>query len=294
MGRYLSWLANAGLFTLCCFLVASTANTVLAAWFAPAPGDAASVAAAPPATGAPSSDIQTILARNLFNASLLAPAGPAEAPDELDNLEATSLPLVLLGTYNATNDPDDSWAAIEDKETQEHLVLRIRDQVKGGKATVTRIERKRIVLDEGGKLRVLEIDEGDADAPRAPVRLAGRGARRTAAAPMRRRPPRTPPTAPPDTSSARNPAQLLAGGRPMPKYEDGQMVGFSVSNIEPGSLYERAGIQEGDLITEVNGVELNDPQQGARFVMEFAQAEEVTLTVQHSDGSVETVNVPLP
>jgi general secretion pathway protein C len=290
MGRYLSWLANGALFALCCFLVASTANTVLAALLAPAPAELAAVAAPPPTTGTSWDDRQVILSRNLFNASLLSPSAP-EPTDDLADLEATSLPLVLLGTYNATNNPDDSWAAIEDQETREHLVLRLRDDVKGGKASVVRIERKRIVLDENGKLRVLEFDEGDAAAVAAmPPALAARRARRTAAAPPRR----PPVVAPPAAEPSRNPAQLLAGGRPMPKYQDGEMVGFTVSNIEPGSLYERAGLHEGDLITEVNGVALNDPQQGARFVMEFAQAEAVTLTVQRADGTTESVDVPLP
>jgi general secretion pathway protein C len=289
MGRYLSWLANAGLFALCCFLVASTANTVLAAWLAPAPAELAPIAAPPPTTGTSWADRQVILSRNLFNASLLSPSAP-EQTDDLADLEATSLPLVLLGTYNATTNPDDSWAAIEDQETREHLVLRLRDDVKGGKASVVRIERKRIVLDENGKLRVLEFDEGEALAAALPPALAARRTRRTAAAPAHR----PPLVAPPAAEPTRNPAQLLAGGRPMPKYQDGQMVGFTVSNIEPGSLYERAGLNEGDLITEVNGVALNDPQQGARFVMEFAQAEAVSLTVQRADGTTESIDVPLP
>jgi type II secretory pathway component PulC len=138
---------------------------------------------------------------------------------------------------------------------------------------------------------VLEIAEGEAAA--APPLLAARGARRPPAAANRRRPVAPPPVAA-AAEPTRNPAQLLAGGRPMPKYENGEMVGFTISNIEAGSLYERAGLQEGDLITEVNGVALNDPQQGARFVMEFAQAEAVTLTVQHQDGTTESVDVPLP
>ena len=44
MSRYLSWLANACLGVLCCFLAANAVNTVMSALLAPAPD--ASVAAA--------------------------------------------------------------------------------------------------------------------------------------------------------------------------------------------------------------------------------------------------------
>ena len=37
MARYLSWLINSLLFTLCCFLVANTANAILFALLSPPP-----------------------------------------------------------------------------------------------------------------------------------------------------------------------------------------------------------------------------------------------------------------
>ncbi len=96
MGQYLSWLANSVLFVLCCYLVADAANEVFAALLTPTAENVARGSA--PTARAPRSwaDREIILKRNLFNASLLAPALDDEEP--IEDLEATRLPLRLLGT----------------------------------------------------------------------------------------------------------------------------------------------------------------------------------------------------
>ena len=100
-----------------------------------------------------------ILSRNLFNSSLLAPPPPPPKVVKAvsKDLEPTKLPLSLLGTAASPN-AKLSWAAIEDKSSRRTLVVRVNDDVKG-KAKVTRIERKRIVLSENGVLRELLLEE---------------------------------------------------------------------------------------------------------------------------------------
>jgi general secretion pathway protein C len=291
MGRYLSWLLNGALFVLCCFLVASTANAVFAALLTPTPEELAPSVPTTALERRSWQERQVILARNLFNASLLVPAGPVAPVTE--SLEATKLPLTLLGTY-ASSEPRDSWAAVEDKQARQHLVLQIDDAVQDGKALVIRIERRRIVLSENGTLRELALSEDFVpSAPTRPRAKKSSSARRRTAA-SRRRPAARKPKPQAGTSPVRDPAQLLTGGRPLPKYVDGQMVGFTLSDVQPGSIYEEAGLRDGDVITQVNGVELNDPQQSARLVMEFAESEQVSITVERADGSTETLNVPIP
>src|SRR5262245_3131893 len=123
MARYASWVVNVALGAVACFLAAQGANNVLAALLTSSPpGDPIPAAAAAPALSRAWSDREIILTRNLFNASTLAPAlGTVPLEEEL---EATQLPLTLHGTA-AVEPVELSWAAIEDREKQQTLTLRI-------------------------------------------------------------------------------------------------------------------------------------------------------------------------
>jgi type II secretory pathway component PulC len=213
MARYVSWFANLSLGALACFLLAQTINTVVAASLSPSPvGIEASQAEGATEAGAPR-DPQIILSRNLFNASTLSPEAGA-LPAEEEDLEATQLPLTLLGTA-ASEVPELSWAAIEDRESQQTLVLRIGDGVRN-QAQVRRIERKRIVLEERGTLRELALAEveGVAASPRASLPVSARS---------RPRGPRVTPQAAPPAESPRSPAQLFSEARALLHGLDGQV-----------------------------------------------------------------------
>ena len=62
----------------------------------------------------------------------------------------------------------------------------------------------------------------------------------------------------------RDPSELLSQARVLPKYEQGQMVGLQVNGIKPGSLFQEIGLQEGDLITQFNGIAIDSPDQSAQ------------------------------
>ena len=96
MVRYLGWVTTTMLFVLCCFLVADTANAILAALLAaPTP----ELAAASPNQSASESsweERQIIVRRNLFHSSQLTAKAPEPEPEPIsDVLEETELPLKL-------------------------------------------------------------------------------------------------------------------------------------------------------------------------------------------------------
>lgn len=132
-----------------------------------------------PAPGAarahvPFSARAVIVERDLFHEPTLAPAqSPASEPEEI---EATALPLSLLGTISS-HDAQLGAAAIWNAERRQRLVVVAGDWVAGGRANVVEIERRRVLLDEGGVVRELVFDDDD---PRPPKRrpLRQRRARR--------------------------------------------------------------------------------------------------------------------
>ena len=302
MGQYLSWLANSVLFVLCCYLVADAANEVFAALLTPTAEDVTRGSTATARARRDWADREIILKRNLFNASLLAPATPVDEP--IEDLEATRLPLRLLGTA-ASTPAELSWAAVEDEEERRTVIVRVRDPIH--KATVQRIERRRIVLSEKGVLRELVLDdESAAPRPKPPVRGRAGLARRNTRA--RRRPP-TPTVARERVEKLaedrfemeredvddmmRNPANLFSQARILPKYEEGEMVGLQINAIKPGSFFEEVGIQSGDVVTKLNGVAIDSPQESARILAEFSQADKFTIDVNRGDGTTDTLEFNL-
>jgi general secretion pathway protein C len=298
MNRVAVWTANAALAVLCCWIVAGMAGNVAGGILAPAAPAAAAPLPAAAAAERGWKERQVILDRNLFNSALL---GGAEDRTEED-LAKTKLPLKLLGTA-AGADPKASWAAVEDLEKRQHLVVRVADRLQG-KAEVIRIERRRIVLRNGGSLEELALDEDQKAGGTRTASASSRGRQ------FNRRP--TPPPAPPPTeetsgnspvervqrladdrfgvsredvqSVANNPAALFSQARILPKYEEGQMVGVQLNSIQSGSLFEQIGIQNGDTITEFNGIQITSQQDSAAVLRQLTEASEFNVTVTGADG----------
>jgi general secretion pathway protein C len=60
-------------------------------------------------------------------------------------------------------------------------------------------------------------------------------------------------------ASTENMSQILTQARALPYMEQGKTVGFRISEIAPGSIYEKIGLQNGDVIQKVNSQEVDDP-----------------------------------
>jgi len=298
MVLYVSWAANAVLFVLACFLAADTANAVFASLLAE-PEVAVAIPSPAQTRGAGSRrhDRQVIVERNLFNSSS---AGSGAAEVEIsEDLEATKLPLDLLGTA-AADDPAFAWAAVQDRETRETLVVTIGDVLKQ-KAQVLRIERRRLVLSEDGEPRELTFGEEDAkpaavsrNARARSVATRTRASRSRAVNPAVRRLAEDRFAVPREEveRALSNPANILSQARFLPKYDGEQMVGFQVSGIKPDSVLKEFGLRDGDVITEFNGIEINSPAETARLLGAFNDATDKDICYDRA-GDTQCVNIQL-
>ncbi len=297
MTRYASWTLNAALFVACCYAAADIANNVFGEMLLSAPAQAAPLPSQLDSAEGPGTPRRVILERNLFNVSTLAPQ-PAPVTEDL---EATKLPLRLLGTA-AADDPALSRAAVEDLETRQHLVVRIDDRLRN-QVRVTRIERRRIVLQNGERFEELALGEGDEAGPQTKQAARRRDARKRRPAPSTAKLSERIRRLGRDRFSvdrkdvaavARNPATLFSQARILPKYEDGEMLGFQLSYINSGSLYEEVGIQNGEVITELNGIRIDSQEQMAKIIREFAAATEFEVEVMDADGNSRSLSFSVP
>src|SRR5512137_964558 len=60
-------------------------------------------------------------------------------------------------------------------------------------------------------------------------------------------------------SSTENLNQVLTQARALPYLEGGKTVGFRISEIVPGSIYEKIGLVNGDVVQRVNSQDVDDP-----------------------------------
>lgn len=282
MGSWLIMALNASLLVSSCFVVANLITQVGAETLEPVPTDTGAARIERPANeiaAAPTA----ILERNLFGAQL---AGDSQAILPSDEpVAATKLPLKLLGTA-AANDERRSRAAIQDEKTQKHLVVGVGDELEGhARVSVRAIERTRVILDNAGRPEELLLREDDPSLQAARKGPARRGIRRTAAAP--------------DADASLNQrlktlngpdgqgiSQILSSARIVPQYVEGQMQGMRVDSIKADSVFQKVGLQNGDVITEVNGIVIDRVEATSAIFDEFATAEQIDIAALRGGSAV--------
>jgi len=282
MGSWLILAVNGALLVGSCFVVANLITQIGGETLEPVPTDTAATRIERPASdvaAAPSA----ILERNLFGAQL---AGDAQGVDPSDEpLAATKLPLKLLGTA-AANDESRSRAAIQDEKTQKHLVVAVGDALEGhARVSVRAIERTRVVLDNAGRPEELVLREDDPSLAALRRPAARRGARRAAA------PPEADATLNQRLKTLNGPdgqgiSQILSSARIVPQYFEGQMQGMRVDSIKADSLFQKVGLQNGDVITEVNGIVIDRVEATSAIFDEFASAEQIDIAALRGGSAV--------
>jgi general secretion pathway protein C len=240
-------------------------------------------------------DRQAILERNLFQVSTLLPAAPVAETTEVseEELESTRLPLKLLGTV-ASELQGDAWAAVEDQQNHKQIVVRVQDRPpRQGDRRAHRAAPHR--PRERRQARGARARRGRADRRRrAPARstpdrgrpAAGhRGSARSHPAALRFE---LPGRSRAGGGEPTQPAELFSEARILPKYDNGQMVGVQLSSIKPGSLFEEIGIQNGDTVTQVNGITVTSPQDSAALLKELTESTDFQVNVQGANGQTRT------
>lgn len=82
-----------------------------------------------------------------------------------------------------------------------------------------------------------------------------------------------------------NLSNVLMQAATEPYIENGQVVGFRLWEIDKGSIYEKAGFENGDIITHINGLPLNDAGAAIRTLNRLKKANNAEVTFRR--GGVE-------
>jgi len=74
-----------------------------------------------------------------------------------------------------------------------------------------------------------------------------------------------------------------------PYFEGGEQEGFIVSDIKPDSLYQKLGLQNGDIITEVNGNQMKSADDILQMINIMQSGGNIALSLKRN-GKAETIN----
>ncbi len=80
-------------------------------------------------------------------------------------------------------------------------------------------------------------------------------------------------------SALENMNQLFTQIRAVPHFEGGQSTGFRLFAIRQDSLFDRIGLKNGDIISRINGQDLNDPARALAIFQELRNEREITVEV---------------
>ncbi|MDJ0918200.1 MAG: type II secretion system protein GspC [Woeseiaceae bacterium] len=229
-------------------------------------------------SGGSSADVQSIA-----NASIFGEADPDEVIvqepvlQEGPDLEETKINLTLKGTIAA--DIEQASAAVISLGSGDDQVFSIGDAVTSG-ARLHAVYSDRVVLNENGRLTALYLPEDYKASPRPPARRSG--VRRQQA------PARTAPTESIQSVVSNNAARLSDVIRPTPYFVNGQQQGYRVYPGRDRRQFAALGLRAGDLIKDIDGQALTNPQQAMQIFQSLGSASQVTVTVER-DGQPTTI-----
>lgn len=233
-------------------------------------------------------NIRKIQQLNLFGN---AAAKPTEPVAQVTDAPETRLNLTLTGVVASSNQ-EAGTAIIEHRGSQ--AVYGLGEKIEGTNATLQSVYNDRVIIKNGVRNETLMLDGIDYDeanrrrerqARQSPnssneegdeqaVSLSEEALEATAA--LRQRP-----------------ASFADFISIAPKSEDGQLIGYQVSPGKDPALFQSAGLQAGDVITQINGLDLTDLQQSQEALSELRNAENIELTIIR-DNSLTTIYLDLP
>ncbi len=79
-------------------------------------------------------------------------------------------------------------------------------------------------------------------------------------------------------------AKVLMQATAEPHMENGSIAGFKMSQIDEGSIYQKAGLKDGDVVTGINGSELNSVAGSITLLKSLKGADSMEVEIKR-DGT---------
>lgn len=190
---------------------------------------------------------------------------PAKAPLNL------SSKLKLLGVV--IGDHEGVSAIVEELSSKRQLFFRLHDQIPDI-GEISEIRRDGIVIRQGDQQELLELAASQTEKPPSASEPTA-----PAVAPTPGRPVRAILDRREVEQAMGDLPKLLSQARAVPYMVNGAMNGFRLDYIAPSSFYEKIGLKYGDVLQQVNGVDIRDPGTMLTLFQQLRNERSVKLDV---------------
>jgi general secretion pathway protein C len=231
--------------------------------------------------------------------NLFAPSAGMKLPSHLPAVSksaptASRSNFLLIGTI-VSDAPGNSRAILWSDGMKEPRAYRVNSEVEPG-AVLAAVERDKAWISRGGVREQLDIlpvgTKGRPSAPSspAPAGVRNRGGRRPA-------PEQETTSSGPDIRVERlgdnsfaideagvseltgNINQFMTQIRLIPYFEGNKSAGYRIAAIRPGTTFEKLGFQGGDVLQQVNGLDLSSPEKMYTIFQNLKDEKQVTVNI---------------
>lgn len=165
---------------------------------------------------------------------------------------------ILMGTI--TGPGGNSWAILQEKGSRKQQIFRVQGNIDGGK--IIKVSRNQIQIERDGKRETLSLSEEETGSrpagkllpPPSPAPSKGEEVKKLSAN-------RFLVNREDVTAAVGNINQFMTQARLKPHFEMGKPSGYSVSEVVPGSLMEKLGLKNNDIVKKVNGMLVTRPEE---------------------------------
>ncbi|MGD8803805.1 MAG: type II secretion system protein GspC [Gammaproteobacteria bacterium] len=219
--------------------------------------------------------------RQVASAHLFGEMQSSALPQQVKAPE-TKLNLVLRGVIAATP-MTLSQAIIARGRNGKEEVFAVGEKMPGG-ITIEEIYADHVILNRGGRLETLQLIR-DEDVGTITSSDQGRDFLPSGAAGD-------------DLGSVRqeilqNPTSFGDYALPVVVKQNGKQIGYRLQPQQKGTeLMQQAGLEASDVITEINGIKLDNPQNGIGALRQLSTADSVSITVMRN-GTEVPLNIQL-
>jgi len=251
------------------------------------PGPTKSALATPAEKPTPYDQYAIIPERNVFNPAekglKLLPlgekgTGAAEAKGASESSKKSSSGNYrLIGTVIGPG--LHSWAILQEGTDRKQRIVPLHGDIDGGK--IVQILRNRILIQRDGKEEVLSVAKEEVlsrPAPSPATPPAGEVVKKLSAN-------RFLVNREDVTAAVGNVNQFMTQARIKPYFVGGRPSGFSVSEIQPGSLMEKLGLQNDDVIKKVNGQPITKPEEIFQAYSQLQRDSNIEVEIERGNRS---------
>ncbi len=184
----------------------------------------------------------------------------------------TKLKLRLVGTNVSSNGAP--FAIVEDTAKKQQDVYELNEMV-FNQAKLVEILTESIKIEHNGKIEILELAEATGSSGSGGTGTISSNDDGTEFS-----------VAEEELSKAlANLPRLLSQARAVPYFRNGKSIGMRLFAIRRGSLYEKLGMKNGDIILSVNDTSVNDPAQALKIFEKLKTERSINLELERNGQS---------